>query len=258
MPFARARAHSLHIPIPTPTRWGSPHPSTLRPVTFPKCSDAITMIEFLDQEAPPVPPVSYWEPDTPESPTVPLSPRNPFLSPPPRNPKAHSLVLPPIQVGSPLSLPNNIFDRFALDRFASPSTPSFLIPRRASVQMSPRFLYPRIAPVPPPLQSKMSELGMDIHRKRRSTLLISSQTVSDLENMQYQSMHEVLASVRDQVKREMERNREDIAAQKKETRKCEGEQREEKRPRTRSEEREWRRRIRQKKFTVLRDGVACS
>jgi hypothetical protein len=74
------------------------------------------MADIANLDTPPVPPISYWEPDTPDivvSPLSPASPHNPF-------PRAMFPMASPVLPASPLSM---------FDRTVSPTTPSFLCPR---------------------------------------------------------------------------------------------------------------------------------
>jgi hypothetical protein len=72
MPLARPRANSLFLPIPTTSPWDLCRPPTPRRATLPLLSN---------QNIPHVPPLSFWNPDTPSP--HPTNPQSPSSSTPP-------------------------------------------------------------------------------------------------------------------------------------------------------------------------------
>lgn len=155
----RPRANSLTIYISAnPHKWRAPRPPTPRRSTFPGAHKSAfspsTTSNALDTDVPPLPPLSYFEPDTPSpppSPTLPASPRShpiPGFSPTttsPQSPYAYGY-----QYGdSPLSLSPSPRQAASLRSPRSPVHLFSCIPSCASSPMSPRFLFPRTPPVPP-------------------------------------------------------------------------------------------------------------
>ncbi|KAF2134181.1 hypothetical protein P153DRAFT_409615 [Dothidotthia symphoricarpi CBS 119687] len=153
MTLTRPRATSLRIPIPA-APWRAARPPTPRRATFPlPGTTATSPFRLTSPNAPPIPPLSYWDPDTPSPQAVlqsPTSPTNPFLTPPtPRfNPHALFPMASPLLPASPLSI---------FDRTISP-TQSTLLKARSRLPslalhpvtpMTPRFLFPRTPPCPP-------------------------------------------------------------------------------------------------------------
>ncbi|KAF1950376.1 hypothetical protein CC80DRAFT_509722 [Byssothecium circinans] len=252
MPVGRPRARSLHIPIPKPASWRARRPPTPRRATYPPPVEA--------SDAPPVPSVSYWETDTPEPLTSPLSPLNPFLSPPRRRSSVMELQFTTAVQLLPAS-PLSVFDRVI-----SPSTPSFIVPRKHSLVLSPRFLYPRTPPVPPLVQSQIKGVGKEIRvdamrgRRHLASPCAATATMAGLEEMHYQSMHEVLVAVRDQVLLEMEIAKKKVAKEAGEESKDGDKLREERLVRTTAKagEKEWKRLLRGKRFKSVREEVVTS
>ncbi|KAF2255193.1 hypothetical protein BU26DRAFT_514947 [Trematosphaeria pertusa] len=156
---------------------------------------------ITDRDIPPVPPLSYWEPDTPEPLTSPLSPHNPFLFPPPLpSPSAGFPMASPILPASPLSI---------FDRAFSPMSPTFLFPRTPPMipsEMSPRFLCPRTPPIPPSFQSIVEAMQPQPQR-RHSTMC--SVPYSDTEKTRHQQQYEMLIALRDKLRMEREKKQGD-------------------------------------------------
>ncbi|KAF2832558.1 hypothetical protein CC86DRAFT_377708 [Ophiobolus disseminans] len=104
-PPSRPRLKPLNVPPP----WRAPRLPTPRRATFPPAGPPPGV------SAPPVPPLSFWTPDTP------FSPINPFLIPP-QTPatRAHALFPPaaPLLPASPLSM---------FDRAVSPMSGLFVV-----------------------------------------------------------------------------------------------------------------------------------
>jgi hypothetical protein len=141
MPLCRPRATSLQLSVERLriTTWRPARPPTPRRSTYPQPgTTTLDMTGIADSNIPPVPPLSYWEPETPS----PMSPHNPFLSPPTVSPGSLRVVASPLLPASPLS----VFDRQAAKSW------SVAVPLRspcAGLDLSPRFLNPRTPPLPP-------------------------------------------------------------------------------------------------------------
>lgn len=152
MQQTRPRPISLNISTTCPVPWRAILPPTPRHATYPSMSALIN----AKNEVPPVPPLSYWDPETPSpfastsSEVSPSSPMNPFLAPP-KSPTEQQHLFPkaaPLLPASPLS----IFDSplsptavtFLRTPTPSPTKATFLLP--ASPDLSPRFLLPRSPP----------------------------------------------------------------------------------------------------------------
>ncbi|OAL49152.1 hypothetical protein IQ07DRAFT_71804 [Pyrenochaeta sp. DS3sAY3a] len=149
MQATRLRPFTLTIPIP-PNTQGLTRPPTPRRATFPMISPAYT----TDPNAPPIPPLSYWEPDTPS----PMSTNNPFLSPPPVHLQSLFPVASPLLPSSPLSIFDSAIsptsNTFLGMRIPTPAGTTFLLPATPSVQLTPRFLFPRTPPCPPKIHRR--------------------------------------------------------------------------------------------------------
>ncbi|KAJ4301106.1 hypothetical protein N0V90_003196 [Kalmusia sp. IMI 367209] len=154
---------------------------------------SLDMTGIVDLGIPPVPPLSYWEPDTPS----PVSPHNPFLSPPAAGPGSFYPAASPLLPASPLSI---------FDRRGSSTSSSFSFLRSSSViglELSPRFLNPRTPPLPPMKKSPIAKIQkMRIH----STMCPVPQT--DLESIKNEDLYDMLLAVREQVLEEMEGKKE--------------------------------------------------
>jgi hypothetical protein len=179
MPVGRPRANSLHIAIPTAgnQQWKAVRPSTPRRSTYPQAGTAlVTIADIANLDSPPVPPISYWEPDTPDIVVSPLSlasPRNPFLYPHPSlSPRAMFPMASPVLPASPLSI---------FDRMISPMTPTFLCPRTS--------------PLPLLIQAER------LVARRYSTM--RSVQSSELENARYEKLQNMLESIWTRVVAEM-------------------------------------------------------
>jgi hypothetical protein len=125
-----------------------------------------TLVNGSD-EIPPVPPLSYWDPDTPSpfasirSQISPSSPTNPFLAPPEPSVKQDHRFrkAAPLLPASPLSIFDSPMSPMAVTFLRTP-TPSpikasFLLP--ASPGISPRWLFPRTPP-PFPLRQRQASV----------------------------------------------------------------------------------------------------
>lgn len=117
MPLSRPRANSLQLSIERTKTWCPPRPPTPRRSTYPQAGTiSLSMAGIGDSDIPPVPPLSYWEPDTPS----PVSPHNPFLIPPRSGLDSPCPVASPLLPDSPLSI---------FDRQISPASSSSHFPR---------------------------------------------------------------------------------------------------------------------------------
>ncbi|KAF7674057.1 hypothetical protein GT037_007823 [Alternaria burnsii] len=169
MPSVRPRPTSLIIPPTSTTLWRAPRPPTPRRATYPSM---YTSINF-NHEAPPVPALSYWDPDTP-SPFVSIrsrdssdSPMNPYLAPSPESSTNHLYLFPratPLLPASPLSMFDSPLSPRALSFLRTPTpTPTrttFLLPASplpvTSPFLTPSFLFPRTPPPFPERKRKVS------------------------------------------------------------------------------------------------------
>ncbi|CAO2649156.1 Nn.00g101050.m01.CDS01 [Neocucurbitaria sp. VM-36] len=158
MPVARPRLNSLAINVPPVILWRAPRPPTPRRSTIPMVgATPSSLLGPVSPSAPPVPSLSYWEPETPAPNTAPMSPCNPFLSPPLTGFAYDFHALFPL--ASPLlpAPPLSIFDHavsptmntFLLSRSPSPTRAMFLQPETPTSPMTSRFLFPRSPPCPP-------------------------------------------------------------------------------------------------------------
>ncbi|OAG00694.1 uncharacterized protein CC84DRAFT_1222175 [Paraphaeosphaeria sporulosa] len=148
------------------------------------------MAGIVDLGIPPVPPLSYWEPETPS----PLSPHNPFLSPPAVSPGSPRTDILPLLAASPSTVDRQTAPRswlFAV-ALASPC---------AGTDLSPRFLNPRTPPLPP-----IMERGLQVQRRHSTMCSIPS---SELEKMRHQSLFAVMATVQEKIRKEMNIEREE-------------------------------------------------
>lgn len=163
MQATRLRPFTLTIPT---KQCSTRRPSTPRRATFPMISPIYT----TDPNAPPIPPLSYWEPDTPS----PMSTYNPFLSPPPVHPLSLFPVASPLLPSSPLSMFDSAIsptsNAFLLTRTRTPTRTTFLLPATPSVQLTPRFLFPRTPPCPPNIHRRATlDAVQEILTRRVST-----------------------------------------------------------------------------------------
>lgn len=176
MPLHRPRANSLELSIERLriTTWCPTRPPTPRRSTYPRPgTTSRDMPGAVDLDIPPVPSLSYWEPETPS----PMSPYNPFLSPPavgPVSPKTMGWAL-----LSKHSL--SVFDKQTVNRSWSfaVSSPS----PHAGNDQSPRFLNPRTPPLPPITQ---------LQNGRRHSIMCSVPS-SELDEMKQQSLSATIA-----------------------------------------------------------------
>jgi len=176
MQQTRPRPISLSISTTCPAPWRAIRPPTPRRATYPSMSTLIN----ANHEIPPVPPLSYWDPDTPSpvasdrSEVSPSSPVNPFLAPP-KSPIEQQYLFPkaaPLLPASPLSIFDSPMSPMAVTFLRTP-TPSptkatFLL--SASPDLSPRFLLPRS---PPPCtmgkrRVSVYDIVKDISKRRGS------------------------------------------------------------------------------------------
>ncbi|KAF2683291.1 hypothetical protein K458DRAFT_452793 [Lentithecium fluviatile CBS 122367] len=185
MAGGRPRPNPLHIPIPHTHQWCAPRPPTPRRSTYPQPgTTSADMPCDIDLDAPPVPPLSFWEPDTPEAlmpPSSSYSPCNPFFYSPPHSPLSPNALFPtasPVLPASPLSI---------FDRILSPMTPT--------------FLFPRTPPLPLSLQKEMLMV------RRHSTMCLMPQV--DLEKIQYDGISEMSGAIRERVLMEVALKRQD-------------------------------------------------
>ncbi|KAG9196416.1 hypothetical protein G6011_01537 [Alternaria panax] len=159
MPSVRPRPTSLTISTASTTVWRAIRPPTPRRATYPSMSTSIN----FDGEAPPVPALSYWDPDTPSpftficSRVSPSSPTNPYLSPLPESSTDQPCLFPkatPLLPASPLSIFDSPLSPRALTFLRTPTpTPTettFLLPASplltTSPLLTPSFLFPRTPP----------------------------------------------------------------------------------------------------------------
>jgi hypothetical protein len=163
----RPRASSLTIYISAAHKWRAPRPSTPRRQTFPggkklsSTSNAnIGMV--LNVDIPPVPTLSYFEPDTPIEPIISpalLSPTFPGSSPvspedtllPNFTPASPSLYSPtsPNLYSYTYQYPSSLLSPQVQALPLSPVHRFSCIPSCEPSPMSPRFLFPRTPPLPP-------------------------------------------------------------------------------------------------------------
>lgn len=135
--------------------WVPPRPPTPRRMTYPQPgttslsmagSSSVDTDVGVGKDIPPVPPVSYWEPDTPSPAPTPTSPLNPFLSPPSAGREGSKWAASPILPASPLSMFEYAPRRDSACSLLSLSLGAWKL---GSQEISPRFMNPRTAPLPP-------------------------------------------------------------------------------------------------------------
>lgn len=196
MPLARPRVNSLQLSIEricSTSTWRPARPPTPRRSTYPQPgTTSLSTGLSVEIEVPPVPAVSYWEPDTPS----PVSPWNPFLFSPTRSPGSSR------EGGSPsVSTISKIMD--SPRSLFSPRLTPFVSPL-----VSPRFMNPRtppalphtatdIAPAPAPASASAST-----HSQRRHSTT-SSIPNGDLQSRRHDSLRALLAGFQDKVLTEM-------------------------------------------------------
>lgn len=188
MPLCRPRANSLQLSVERLriTTWRPVRPPTPRRSTYPQPgSTSLDMSGIVQSDIPPVPPLSYWEPETPS----PMSPKTPFLSPLAISPGSLKTLVSPLRPSSPLS---------GFDKQAAPTLWSFAVPLPspcAGRDLSPRFLNPRTPPLPPIMRP-------DSHSARRHSTKFSDPS-SDVDKMKQQSLYSMIATVKEKVREEM-------------------------------------------------------
>ncbi|KAF2033738.1 hypothetical protein EK21DRAFT_85906 [Setomelanomma holmii] len=182
MSSARLRPSLLTIATPS---WRAPRPPTPRRATFPLPGTTSTSLSSKAIVTPPVPPLSYWLPDTPspltaissprhaQSPVLPLSPAspmNPFLVPPTRcNKSALFPIASSLLPASPLSIFDSaVSPNFLLSRTPTP-TRIFLLPA-SPISLSPRFLFPRTPPCVPVIKTRRRVSVVDAVMGRKESV----------------------------------------------------------------------------------------
>lgn len=157
----RPRTNSLMIYISATHKWRAPRPPTPRRQTFPGAKKP-SSTSTTDIDVPPVPSLSYFEPDTPNEPiTSPalLSPTFPGSSPvspgdthfPGFTPASPSLYSPtsPNVYSYTYQCPSSLLSPQYQNLPLSPVHLFSCIPSCEPSPMSPRFLFPRTPPLPP-------------------------------------------------------------------------------------------------------------
>jgi hypothetical protein len=195
MPLCRPRATSLQLSVERLriTTWRPARPPTPRRATYPQPGTApLDVTGIADSDAPPVPPLSYWEPETPS----PVSPYNPFLSPPAVSPGSWRAVASPLLPSSPLS----VFDRQTA-RSWSVGVP--LPSPCAGLDLSPRFLNPRTPPLPP---GKNSDNAMLQEERRHSTL--GPVPPGEMDKMKHPSLYTMIVAAQEKGIEEMQTRKE--------------------------------------------------
>lgn len=184
--ISRPKAKSLHIPIPEAKQWNKPQPATPRRSTYPQMGGSRKRaVHDTELDAPPVPVLSYWEPETPKgvtSPLSPISPHNPFLySPSSTSPRAMFPTASPVLPASPLSIFGCL----------SPMTPSFLFPRTLPVPMSPRYNASR--------RQSVFTSRQDTQLVQRRHSAVWSATYTEPGQAPHESMSKILVAVREKI-----------------------------------------------------------
>ncbi|KAF2440855.1 hypothetical protein P171DRAFT_446812 [Karstenula rhodostoma CBS 690.94] len=196
MTLCRPRANSLQLSVERlrVTTWRPARPPTPRRSTYPQPgTTSLDMIGIVDSDIPPVPPLSYWEPETPS----PMSPHNPFLSPPAASPGSLKTLVSPILPASPLSV---------FDKQNAPRSWSFAVPLtspRVGPDLSPRFLNPRTPPLPPIMRPGSR------NERRRSTMC--SVPSSEIDKMEHRSPYAMIATIQEKVRKEMKMEKKEEA-----------------------------------------------
>ena len=198
MPLSRPHANSLQLsidPIQITSTWRPARPPTPRRATYPQPgTTSLTLAGPVDSEVPPIPSLSYWEPDTPS----PMSPHNPFLSPALASPGSPKALASPLLPASPLSI-------FDLASTKSPSLLSHTSSPLIGPELSPHFLDPRMPPSPPTKGTTSPAADY----KRRYSRTRSVVPHGDREKRRHESIRDMLAAAQEKVLREMKETRED-------------------------------------------------